>query len=164
MAFHTTQQSPNQHTKLLIRPTWTEKEFLSNWSSEKTGSFFNNFGNAKRTPFKGGMGIVWETYLLKGSHVLGGPWKFHWSWKGFIHNINVCTKYPHLLDLESWFQPPEAAVPWVLQCETPCCDQQHSFLVENHKVGGAERQPGIGCSHKSKRAIYDVSTAFRTPN
>ena len=53
---------------------------------------------------------------------------------------DVCTKYPHLLDLESFQKPPEAAVPWVLQCETPCCDQQHSFLVENHKVGGAERQ------------------------
>mmetsp|Transcript_80202 Transcript_80202/g.126481 ORF Transcript_80202/g.126481 Transcript_80202/m.126481 type:complete len:158 (+) Transcript_80202:124-597(+) len=28
-----------------------------------------------------------------------------------------------------------AAAPWtVLACETPCCDQQHNFLVENHKV------------------------------
>ena len=42
--------------------------------------------------------------------------------------------YPH----SAWVlaqDAPQVAAPWaVLACETPCCDQQHNFLVENHKV------------------------------
>lgn len=36
--------------------------------------------------------IYIHTFLLKNPFI---P-----SWEGFIHNIDVCTKYPHLLDLE----------------------------------------------------------------
>ena len=106
-------------------------------------------------------GIVWETYHLKGSHVLGGPWKFHWSWKGFIHNINVCTKYPHLLDLDS-FNRLRRRSHGSYNAKRHVVTSNTAFWWRTIRSGvlnvSRNRLP-----HKSKRVIYDVSTAFGTP-